>query len=620
MTAFENAGFDVKDIITHLHGQGFPKSLDVSKAIDKTLGAERTVVGTKPGVRGADGSGYETQMPGKAVGVKQVRVDVAITAPTTDEAKAYQGYGTALKPAAEFYVLVRKPLDAPTVAKNVLLHGTGGLNIDASRIGTDEIPTNAKGSFSGWKEQGVGGFTGVEPSTHVGRWPANVVLSHSAECYVLVRKPLSESTVAKNVLRHGTGALNIDASRIGTDGGGTHCPHFPQACKGHETAGGAYTSRHTQGNGEPKGRWPANVVLSHSDECGEEAVVCAESCPVAELDRQSGKSKSSGGRIGKKSKSIVEIVPSGKYAAGDPGFGDIGGASRFFKTFACSEKMSVRYLVEQEKHSNILDETSCEALTANDAESNAGLPRKLPDIAPGAAKAKAKRGPINSNHSTSATRQKCESFANNNTLPTQSTGAKSKRECTPTGTEDHPSLVADAAQTKPIDTTITDTRIPSTSFGYAEAAIFESTSASMELGAKDSERQPSRFKYCAKPSTREKNEGLGEEIPLRLGGSLEGGDDKRSGKPQLSPRKNHHPTVKALALMEYLIRLVTPSGGTVLDPFMGSGTTLLAAKNLGFDAIGIEQDAEYIEIARARLGESSTGFERAEPFAPIGGA
>ena len=114
----------------------------------------------------------------------------------------------------------------------------------------------------------------------------------------------------------------------------------------------------------------------------------------------------------------------------------------------------------------------------------------------------------------------------------------------------------------------------------------------------------SRFFYVAKASKRERNAGL-EGMPEALGGSLSGGNDKRKGdKPQLSMRANHHPTVKPIALMEYLIRLVTPPGGNVLDPFMGSGTTGVAAIKNGVNFIGIEREAEYYKIAEARINKA----------------
>ena len=74
------------------------------------------------------------------------------------------------------------------------------------------------------------------------------------------------------------------------------------------------------------------------------------------------------------------------------------------------------------------------------------------------------------------------------------------------------------------------------------------------------------------------------------------------------PRENTHPTVKPAMLMRHLLRLVTPGGGTVLDPFLGSGTTALAAEAEGFEWVGIEREAEYIAIAAARLNETQRGL------------
>ena len=84
---------------------------------------------------------------------------------------------------------------------------------------------------------------------------------------------------------------------------------------------------------------------------------------------------------------------------------------------------------------------------------------------------------------------------------------------------------------------------------------------------------------------------------MRVNAPRESEEEKTANK-----MNNHHPTVKPIALMEYLIKMVTPTGGTVLDPFMGSGSTGIAAKNLGCSFIGIDMTAEYVEIARARIG------------------
>ena len=114
----------------------------------------------------------------------------------------------------------------------------------------------------------------------------------------------------------------------------------------------------------------------------------------------------------------------------------------------------------------------------------------------------------------------------------------------------------------------------------------------------------SRFFYVAKASKRERNAGLEGEVKSKQGSRPNSKD--ASGKfPDHDHREsggNNHPTVKPIKLMEYLIKLVTPPNGTCLDPFMGSGSTGVAAKSLGFSFVGIERELEYFEIATCRLG------------------
>ena len=117
-----------------------------------------------------------------------------------------------------------------------------------------------------------------------------------------------------------------------------------------------------------------------------------------------------------------------------------------------------------------------------------------------------------------------------------------------------------------------------------------------------------RFFYCAKASSKERNSGL-EEMPDKP--AFDYGSIKKSvGRHgENTPRKNHHPTVKPINLMCYLIRLVTPKKGVVLDPFLGSGTTALACIDCGNDFIGIEKNKEYFEIAKARIKRRNDGKE-----------
>ena len=153
--ATEDAGFEIRDVVLHLFGSGFPKSLDVSKAIDKAAGAEREIIADNPNHRAISGVQYEGVYVGGNTGA------ATITAPATDDARQWKGWGTALKPAAEHWILARKPLIG-TVAANVLAHGTGGLNIDGCRVGyADDIDK-------------------ASATDQIGRWPANLILDEDA--------------------------------------------------------------------------------------------------------------------------------------------------------------------------------------------------------------------------------------------------------------------------------------------------------------------------------------------------------------------------------------------------------------------------------------------------------
>ena len=223
-----HAGFEVRDQLAWLFGSGFPKSHDVSKGIDRAAGAKREVIG--PGNRHnskrcAVAHGDTERLAG---GVPD------ITAPATDAAKQWQGWGTALKPAHEPVVLARKPLIG-TVASNVLAHGTGALNIDASRVDTDE-------SLNGGAYAGHGGrqpITGDEregaalgmfqPGKTVGkgfdqprgRWPANVIHDGSEE--VLAGFPDSDSARANGNPNNPIHGMNHKPTSYGlADGKETH--------------------------------------------------------------------------------------------------------------------------------------------------------------------------------------------------------------------------------------------------------------------------------------------------------------------------------------------------------------------------------------------------------------
>ena len=348
MVAIEDAGWEIRDALMWVYGSGFPKSLDVSKAIDKAAGAEREVIGKrtdraatpKNDMRGGNLCGC---------GMERPKIDLSdITAPATDAAKEWGGWGTALKPAWEPIILARKPLDG-TVAQNVQKWGTGGLNIDGCRV--EMGAGDAETSKGNWKPQGY--------------------------------------DLKSSIYEYGSKTIATEQNQ--------------------------------------KGRFPANLIHDGGDE-------------------------------------VLALFPQTK--------------------------------------------------------------GQLAKVGPGL------KPSINCY---------CDFGARNL--------------CEPRG---------------------------------------DSGSAA-------------RFFYCAKSSKSERNFGC-ESLPLKTAGECTdrqedtaGLNSPRAGAGRTSGSNNHHPTVKPLALMQYLCKLITQPNGTVLDPFCGSGSTCIAALNEGFDFIGIEKEQEYINIAYSRI-------------------
>lgn len=349
----EDAGFEIRDLVAWVYGSGFPKSLDVSKAIDKAAGAEREVVGfyTVGGTAAKGkhkGRAASAADEGSAFGcTKQLN----ITAPATEAAKHWDGWGTALKPALEPITVARKPL-VGTVANNVLAYGTGALNIDGCRVPTTDHYAYPNG-------------------------PGGKSLHYSSDARSADVRP-------------------------------------------------SPTQMHTDG------RWPANLIHDGS----EDVLSCFPNTSSGKpSDKPRGRRAGGFGNVGADK---GDGVPNG------PQYGDTGSAARFF--------------------------------------------------------------------------------------------------------------------------------------------------------------------YCAKANKKDRDEGL-DDVAVTAGHDMTdrkevsaGLNNPGAGAGRTSGARNHHPTVKPTDLMRYLCRLVTPPGGVVLDPFMGSGSTGKAAKLEGFSFIGIEREAEYMEIARKRIG------------------
>jgi DNA modification methylase len=342
-TAWENAGFEVRDILAHIFGSGFPKSHNVGKSIDKLQGNEREVT---EGGQVASGLGGDRMDGGKA------NPDYKYTKGNSK----WEGWGSALKPAREDWILLRKPLSEKTIALNVLKWGCGGINIDGSRVEATDGQTRSRDNSK--CKSGDSFFKGKERVNQIipegqGRFPANIILDDSDEVKAL----------------------------------------FPDTKKGSD---------------KPRNR---NTLGSF-----------------------------------------------GMPNDATPEYSDSGSAARFFKQI----------------------------------------------------------------------------------------------------------------EIKPDD----------------------------------------RFFYCAKTSKSDRNEGLEgfeeKEATSRMNDSEFRYQEDREPtlRAKQSVNKNNHPTVKPTKLMQYLIKLVTPTGGTCLDPFMGSGSSGKACKLEDFSFIGIEREEEYFKIAEARINNS----------------
>lgn len=462
--AMRFAGFEVRDTIYWHYGSGFPKSHNISKAIDKMGGEsldwfidyvldvakERNISKKELTMLFPSKNGNPTgwlwnkqnnqsitteqfntiknflQLPfsdineakGEIVGRGKAGLtkgnianfsgdlEFDIVAPETENAKRWDGWGSALKPASEPIVMARKPLEKGlSIAENVLKYGTGAINIDGCRVKTDEkIENHSRGEESAISKGKYG--DSKEQKTHqthgqkLGRFPANLIMTHHPEC---------ECKGIKKVKSDGHHSWKIP------DNGGLLKLGLKQ--------------KEDEGN-------------KNGNENGEETIEdwnCHPECPIRIMDEQSGITKSSDA-IRKNNRPIANAF--GKYNPDETkGHSDSGGASRFF--------------------------------------------------------------------------------------------------------------------------------------------------------------------YCAKASKSERNKGLDDfedKLKITQMRSANGSGEKNfEGGFQDQIMKNVHPTVKPVKLMQYLVRLVTPPNGVVLDPFCGSGTTGIACKLEGFQFVGIEQDPEYTKIAEARI-------------------
>lgn len=299
-TALEDAGFEIRDVGVHLFGQGMPKSLEVSKAIDKATGAERERGPVDPARAGrlVNQSGDYKTGAGWSAGSRTVTIDP----PATAAAKQWSGFGTALKPASEHWILARKPLTG-TVAANVLAYSTGALNIDGCRIETTENLNG--GAYSGEKREKAGEWqsgdrsggkgSGFRPGAGeyiapTGRWPANVTLDEEAAALLDAQSgTLKSGTLKSGTRRANTGGYNgplpktVTGDFVANAGGASRFFYVAKPSRSEKTVGGTVANVHPTVKSVALMRWlarlitpPGGLVLDPFAGSGTTGVACIE--------------------------------------------------------------------------------------------------------------------------------------------------------------------------------------------------------------------------------------------------------------------------------------------------------------------------------------------------------
>lgn len=184
----ENGGFEIYDSLMWLYGSGFPKNHDISKGIDRAAGVEREIIGTR------DAPGYaESNVKHGEQSRSKLEFPEHSKEAITPDAENWQGYGTALKPSWEPIIMCRAPRRGQTFASLALEFGSGAINIDDARIGTEDTRAAAykitskglKGGGFGTGSMDYSRVDGLVAGSSSGRWPANLVLSHHDDCQLL---------------------------------------------------------------------------------------------------------------------------------------------------------------------------------------------------------------------------------------------------------------------------------------------------------------------------------------------------------------------------------------------------------------------------------------------------
>lgn len=292
----EDSGFEIRDTLTWHYGSGFPKALDVSKAIDKAAGAERETI------REVHAASEERERPTENSSALEGSVDGSLswhyekTAPATDAAQNWDGWKTALKPSTEFIVLARTPFDG-TVAENVQEHGTGALNIDETRIETHGRPSRkakAEHSNGDTLEMGTLGTSKATGETTQGRYPANVVFDAQAAAALDRENEHTRSSGGTSYERFDEGAWKSDSRDAehnqpgkGDYGGPSRYFYTSKASKSERTENGSIENTHPTVKPQDLMEWLVKLVTKEEQVILDPFAGSGTTCKAAkELNRR----------------------------------------------------------------------------------------------------------------------------------------------------------------------------------------------------------------------------------------------------------------------------------------------------------------------------------------------
>lgn len=458
----EDAGFEIRDMIAWVYSTGFPKSLDVSKAIDKAAGAEREVLGYTANAR-PNRVGKETKLSGAQT------IGGEITAPATDAARQWQGWGTALKPALEPITVARKPLFSASV--NVL-------NAVESQLRDRGVAGDIR-----WKLDDANGAERKKIRTSLS----------------LIGQPQAAETSAgsagENATQNGGQRIPINSSRLGKNG-----------------------TPLIQGGGE-------SLVDSTKDDC---ETACSP--PTA------------GGASAAENPNLI-FSQSTTSMAGEHNT-ESGFTGKYTPSFDVTDSQP-----DTESFAGIATGLTGSMETVRISRDSEGFflwPNWLPKVVRGSSLTVAE------------------------TVLAHGTGALNIDGC----------RVGDE-----VTVTVRNGNSGANGRYGKDERVFSR------------ENPPGRWPANLIHDGSEEVTGLLGEAARFFYTPKADGTDRNEG----TEARNIHPTVKPTDLMQYLCRLVTPPGGTVLDPFMGSGSTGKAAQMEGFRFIGCERDPDYFAIAKARV-------------------